>query len=459
MAVHRIRKGLDLPIAGEPRQSIAVAVQPRRVALVAADSLGLRPRLLVQVGDIVRRGQPLYEDKRTAGVVTTSPAAGKVVAIHRGERRALQSVVVELSEAERDGVSGNEEEQTFESFSGKDPEALSREEIAALLLESGLWTSFRSRPFSKVPPPDSKPHALFVTAIETNPLGADVDAALAGDEAHFRSGLVCVSKLTPGKTVVCQKVDSKVAASCPYGVEVEEFEGPHPAGCVGLHIHLLDPVHRGKIAWHLHYQDVVSIGKLVATGKLDPARTIALGGPQVKNPRLLRTRLGASLDDILEGELREGENRVISGSVLSGRAAMGEVHGYLGRYHLQVSAIREGRERELLGWITPGLRKYSVLPVVLSAFCRRRRFDLSTAMHGSKRAIVPVGLYERVFPFDMVATYLLRALAAGDIEFAEKLGCLELDEEDVALSTFVCPGKTDFGPLLRKTLELIEKEG
>lgn len=459
MAVHRIKKGLDLPISGEPRQSIAVAVQPRRVALLAGDFLGIRPRLRVRVGDAVRRGQALFEDKRTPGVLAAAPGAGTVAAIHRGERRAFQSVVIELGEAERDGAVGDEEMETFRSYGGKEPARLTREEVVALLLESGLWTAFRTRPFGKVPAPDTTPHAIFVTAIETNPLGADVDTVLAGDETHFRDGLVCIAKLTDGKTFVCQKTGSRVAASCPPGVQVEEFEGPHPAGTVGLHIHLLDPVHRGRVVWHLSYQEVAAVGKLFATGKLDPTRTIALGGPRVKNPRLLRTRIGAALDDILEGEVHEGENRVVSGSVLSGRAAMGAIFGYLGRYHLQVSVLGEGRARELLGWLVPGRDKYSTLPVFLSAFFRGRRFELTTSTNGSRRAIVPIGTYEAVFPFDMPATYLLRALDADDVEFAEKLGCLELDEEDLALCTFVCPGKSDFCLSLRRNLDRLEREG
>ena len=458
MALHEIRKGLELPISGAPGRTVEIAPAPRRVAFLAADFPGLKPQLRVQVGDAVRRGQVLLEDKRLPGVRHTAAASGKVVAIHRGERRALQSVVIELDAAERGGNPGPDAFQSFAAFTGKVPAALSRDEVQALLLESGLWTAFRMRPFGRVPKPGSVPRSIFVTAIETDPLGADVDAALAGDEAHFRTGLSCIRLLSVGKTYLCRKAGSKTGDPCPEGITIEEFSGPHPAGLPGLHIHILDPVCRGKTVWHLSAADVAAIGNLFATGQIDPARVVALGGPQAKNPRLLRTRLGASLDDILAGELKEGENRVVSGSVLSGRAASGDVTGFLGRRHLQVSVLCEDRERKFMGWAAPGARTFSVLPLFFSSLFPGRRFDMTTSANGAPRAIVPIGLYERVFPFDIIPTYLFRSLAAKDDETAEALGCLELDEEDVALCSFVCPGESDFGAWLRQSLDRIEGE-
>lgn len=469
MALHRIRKGLDLPIAGAPKQALGTVPSPTAVALLPRDHVGIRPRMLVQVGDAVRRGQPLFEDKKNPGVLYTSPGAGRVAAIHRGERRAYESVVIELSERERAGEPGPGELQEFRTFAGRDPGALSPEEIEALLLESGLWTSFRTRPFGKVPAPGSRPRSIFVAAMNTHPLAADVDVAVAGREGAFAAGVRCIARLvapapsggprSSGATFVCVRSGSRLKAFVPEGARVEEFEGPHPAGTPGLHIHVLDPVARGKTVWYLDYEDAIAIGTLFLTGRLDPRRAISLAGPAVRDPRLLWTRLGASVDELVRGELLPGDVRVISGSVLTGREARGPVFGYLGRYHLQVSALEEGRKREFLGWLAPGWDKFSAIPMFLSSLRPRRSFAFTTSTNGSRRAIVPFGTYERVFPFDMVATYLLRAIASGDVEEAEKLGCLELEEEDVALASFVCPGKNDFGSLLRKTLDAIEQEG
>lgn len=227
----------------------------------------------------------------------------------------------------------------------------------------------------------------------------------------------------------------------------------------GFHIHLLDPVDRNKLVWHLNYQDVAAIGKLFASGELDVERIVSLAGPSVKRPRLLRTRLGTSTRDLVEGELLEGEKRIISGSVLSGRAASGEIFGYLGRYHHQISVLAENRQREFVGWLRPGLNRFSTINTFLSKFLPGKKFPFTTSTNGSDRAIVPIGMYERVMPIDILPTFLLHALLVGDVERAEELGCLELDEEDLALCTFVCPGKADYGPLLRQILTIIEKEG
>ncbi len=454
-----IKRGLDLPISGVPSSEIDTPPQPERVALVAADAVGLRPTMLAREGDAVKRGQPLYEDKKNPGVRFTAPGAGTVVAVNRGERRALQSVVIALNANERGGELTADDQVAFESYTGEDVNGLDADAVRALLLESGLWTALRTRPFSKIPPVDGVPHALFITATDTNPLAPAPEVALRGREADFEIGVRAVAKLTEGKSYLCRRPGSGVPGDASWGVEIAEFEGVHPAGTVGVHIHMLAPAHRERVVWHLHYQDVASIGRLFRTGTLDVERLVSLGGPAVKNPRLLRTRVGASIDELTKGELQEGDLRVISGSVLSGRIASGDALGYLGRFHLQITALREGREREFLGWMAPGFNKFSLTRVFASALSRGKRYDFTTNLNGSERAMVPIGLYEKVMPMDLMPTHLLRAIAVGDVEKAEELGCLELDEEDLALCTFVCPGKIEYGPLLRANLEQIEKEG
>ncbi|MFQ5790628.1 MAG: Na(+)-translocating NADH-quinone reductase subunit A [Acidobacteriota bacterium] len=459
MGLHKTKKGLRLPILGEPAQTVESHRSPRRVALVADDYPGMRPTMHVQVGDDVKRGQSLFEDKKISGVHYTSPGAGKVLAIHRGERRVLQSVVIELSRSELEGRAGGAEETSFRSFSGKHPRGMSGEEVRELLSQSGLWTALRARPFGHVADPAGKPHSLFVTAMDTNPLAPSVETVLEARHGDFERGLFAVSRLTDGPVFVCTAPASAVPVPQYERIRREEFDGPHPAGTVGVHIHWLDPVDRSKTVWHVNYQDVIAIGRLFQTGRLHLDRVISLAGPAVKKPRLIRTRLGASTDELTEGELEEGENRVISGSVFSGRKASGEVYGYLGRYHHQISVVAEDRERHFLGWLGPGLDKFSVVNAFFSKLLPGKKLAFTTSTNGSPRAIVPIGAYEKVMPMDLMPTFLLRALLMSDVERAEELGCLELDEEDLGLCTFVCPGKNDYGPYLRQVLTTIEKEG
>jgi len=445
----RIKKGLNLPISGDPVQEVQSGPAVRSVALVGDDYVGMKPTMHVEEGDLVKVGQVLFTDKKTKGVQYTSPGCGKVVALNRGEKRVFQSLVIELS---------GDDHVEFASYSDGDIAGLSREQVIENLLASGLWTALRTRPYSKVPSPQSVPHAIFVNAMDTNPLAANPVVALQGQEGDFRCGLMLVEKLTEGKVFLSKSPGSAIPTDGVSGIEVTEFRGPHPAGLVGTHIHMLDPVNPQKTVWHLGYQDVAAIGKLFVTGRLPLERVVSLAGPAVKQPRLLRTRLGANLADLTAGELVDGNNRVISGSVLNGRAAQ-EPFDYLGRFHLQVSALAEGNQREFLGWQKPGFDKFSIKNVFASAMDRSKKFAFNTSTEGSKRAMIPIGMYEEVLPLDTEPTFLLRALIVGDTDQAQALGCLELDEEDVALCTFVCPGKYDYGPILRENLTQIEKFG
>jgi len=452
MAVHKIRKGLDLPLAGSPAQRIEAAAAPGQVALLGCDAPGLRPALAVQPGDRVQRGQLLYGDRKSAGVQYTSPAAGTVRAVHRGDRRAFLSLVIDV--ADDDGPAN---QVRFENL----PRAGSSADganVRALLLESGLWSALRTRPFSRIPAADAEAHAIFVTAIDTHPHAPDPQVVLAGREADFAAGMAAIGQLTKGPVFLCRDTGSGIGAGLNSRAEVHEFSGPHPAGTPGLHIHLLHPVDAERSVWHIGYQDVAAIGHLLSTGMLDVERVISLAGPAVLRPRLLRARLGAALADLTRGELASGNLRLLSGSVLDGRVAVGEQTGYLGRHHRQVSVLHEGHERELFGWIAPQKDKFSLWSVVLGHFAGHRGLPLTTSTNGGERAMVPIGGYERVMPLDLMPTFLLRALVIGDVVRAQTLGCLELDEEDLALCTFVCPGKTEYGPLLRKVLDQVEKE-
>lgn len=454
--VHRVRRGLDLPLAGTPSQSVSTGPELARVALVADDFRGLRPRVQVEVGQSVRRGDVLLADATTPGIVHTSPGAGVVEAINRGARRSLQSIVVRLSESERAGAPGEDELRAFVA-PDTDIEGLDRVAVRGALIESGLWTALRTRPFGRVPAPDAEPHAVFVTAVDTNPLSPDPEVVLADQRDDFAAGLRAVARLTQGQTFLCVGEGSRVAAGVDAPVRVEEFAGPHPAGLAGLHVHVLAPVGRARTVWTVGYQDVASIGRLFRTGHMDLDRVVALGGPPVRTPRLIRTRAGAAIADIARGEAVDSgtDTRWISGSVWSGKDTSHPAFAYLGRYDVQLTVLNEGGGREFLAWLAPGLNRYSVLPAFLSTLRPTRPLPLRTDTFGSRRAVLPLGLYERVMPMDILPTFLLRALAVGDLERAEELGCLELEEEDLALCTFVDPSKNDFGRMLRSALERI----
>lgn len=458
MARHSNRKGIDLPLAGAPAMQADNDVRITRVALLGADYVGLKLRMLAQPGDDVLRGQPLFEDKSTEGVVFTAPATGRLEAVHRGERRAFISTVIAVSSDDADPARHADLPQVRAAQTAP----LDRARVVAALCESGLWTALRERPFGRVPSPQTVPQALFVTAMDSRPHAPPAATLLTGREEDFARGVDALAQLTDGAVYVCK---ASVTALPPLGgaaarVRVEEFDGPHPSGNVSWHIHTLHPVDLGRCVWHVGLQDVLAIGQLLRSGRLDVERVISLAGPGVSSPRLLRVRLGASIHDIVNGGLQPGEQRVISGSVLDGRAVgqgADAVDGYLGRYHAQVAVLPEGRSRELLGWIAPAPDKFSITGAVFGAFHRTER-ALSTTTNGSPRAMVPIGTYERVLPFDILPTLLLRALITRDDERARQLGALELDEDDIALATCVCPGKYEYGSLLRDTLTRIEKE-
>lgn len=442
-----IKRGLDLPITGTPAQRIEAARPVRSVAIVGFDYHGMKPTMSVQVGDRVKLGQVLFSDKKNPGVVFTAPGAGVVSAIHRGQQRVLQSVVIDL-----DG----DEQETFASYSAAQLDTLDAQAVRDNLQQSGLWTALRTRPYSKVPAVDAVPSSIFVTAIDTHPLAADPALVIAEQAEAFEQGLKVLSRLA--RVFLCKAPGAALPGENLSQVKAESFAGPHPAGLAGTHIHFLDPVSANKTVWSIGYQDVIAVGKLFTTGQLSVERVVALGGPVVEQPRLLRTRLGACLNELTAGELKPGNNRVISGSVFGGRNARG-AFAYLGRYHQQVSCLAEGNDREMLHYLRAGVNKHSVLNVFVSKLMGGKRFDFTTTTNGSPRAMVPVGNYEKVMPLDILPTQLLRLLIVGDTEMAQKLGCLELDEEDLALCSYVCAGKYEYGPILRDNLTRIEKEG
>ncbi len=443
----KIKKGLDLPIGGAPDMHVEDGPPVSRVALVGNDYQGMKPTLLVAEGDRVVLGQPVFNDKKNPEVVYCAPAAGKVIAINRGERRLFLSLVIEVA---------GDDEKTFPVTPASQLDQLTDGEVQQQLIAAGLWPAFRTRPYSKVPVPGTDPAALFITAIDSNPLAADPQVAISEKAAEFEAGLKIVRHLTNGKTYLCKAPGAQIPA--PQGITVSEFAGCHPAGLVGTHIHFLEQVNHQRMVWHIGYQDVIAIGHLFLTGRILTERIISLAGPAVANPRLIRTRLGACLSELVDGQLQTENPRVVSGSVLTGHTAE-DAHDFLGRFHNQVSVLEEDCQRQFMGWCMPGFDKFSVKNLFASALLPRRELPLTTSTHGSLRAMVPTGAFEKVMPLNVKATWLLRTLLTLDTDLAQELGCLELDEEDLALCSFVCSGKMNYGYHLRQTLLKIEKEG
>ncbi|MDY6321789.1 MAG: Na(+)-translocating NADH-quinone reductase subunit A [Succinivibrio sp.] len=449
----KIKKGLDLPIGGKPQQTISEGPKVTQVALLGPDYQGMRPSMAVEAGQQVKKGQVLFEDKKNPGVRFTAPCAGTVKAVNRGLRRVFQSLVIQV---DPDG-----ESVEFKKTPAGELLSLSSKDVADELLESGMWAAFRTRPFDKSPKVGTLPHSIFVTAMDTNPLAADAKVVIDSEAEAFANGLKVISRLGEMPVYVCKDARDIPTAEAS-NIKVETFEGPHPAGLAGTHIHYLDPVSETKTVWYIGYQDVIAIGHLFTEGEYYSKRVISLGGPLAKNPRLISTVQGACIDELVKGEYTPSKQgvRVISGTVLYGVKSAAPFN-FLGRFHLGIAFLEEGNANEffLKNWMGLGAHRHSVTRAFLSGFIKPSSYTFNTALNGGPRPILPIGTYEKVMPGDFEATMLMRAIDINDTDQAKLLGILELAEEDVALCTYVCPGKIDFGPLLRRSLTKIEVEG
>ncbi len=408
----RIRNGRDLALPGSPQQAVTPGRPVASVAILGRDYPGVRPEFRVAKGDWVRTGQVLFVDRARPEIAFTAPATGTIAAIEHGQPRQFDTLVIRVED---------DEPETFE----RSGQALSGADTRALLLESGLWSALLARPFGRIPDPDQIPQAIFVTAIDTNPLAAEPITVVTPFLAQFRRGIAALKSLTEGEIFVCQSPGVDLADD-DQQVHTAIFSGPHPAGLAGTHIHHLMPVSARRSVWQIGYQDVIAIGSLLETGRLWAERIVALAGPGLRSPRLVRTRLGASLDDLLEREPVNGAVQVVSGSVLSGRPS-----AYLGRYHLLVSVLAGGGSTGGRIW-------------------ERLLRSLPQAPPGP---LIPREMLDNAIPLDILAVPLMRALTVGDSDAAEQLGCLELLEEDVALLSYLCAGRADYGELLRRALD------
>lgn len=443
----RLKKGLDIKLKGTPARNLAGGINSALYGIRPVDFPGLTPKMLVKPGDSVKAGTPLFLSKVRPTILFTSPVSGIVREVKRGEQRKLLEVVIEKS--------GDD----YIDFGKSDPLKTEREEIIEKLLKSGLWPSVRQRPYHIIANPADKPKSLFISGFDTAPLAPDLNFVMENASPElFYSGLKAISKLTDGKVhlVLDGKCEPPALMKNAPGVEISYFEGPHPAGNTGIHIHHLDPVNKGEVVWYLNIQDLLAVGRLFSEGIYRPERIIALSGSEVMNPQYYKVLSGVAVKELTSGNLNSGNLRFISGNVLTGTKV--SLDGYLGYYDNMITVIPEGDYYEFFGWMMPGLKKYSFSKTFLSGIFKSRDYRLDTNMHGGHRAFVMTGQYEKVVPMDIYPMQLLKAVIAQDIDNMENLGIYEIAEEDLALCEFICSSKIEIQSIVRQGLDLMVKE-
>jgi Na+-transporting NADH:ubiquinone oxidoreductase subunit A len=472
-----IRKGLDLPISGAAEKRLTDARSITTCAMKPTDFVGLTPRLLVEEGDRVAVGDALFCDKSDERIRFTSPVNGQVKAIVRGEKRKLLEVVVEA-----DFNTTGSEGSAYQSS----PTPMDAAAIKEAMLQCGLWTMLRQRPFGTIANPDDHPKAIFVSAFSSAPLAPDYDFVMQGKEPMLVKGLEALAQLTDGKVHICFRPNQRLAkqlSNLNAKISTHYIKGPHPAGNIGTQIAHIDPINKGEIIWTMNMQDVAVLGELVATGIYKPERVVAVAGPNIKNPHYYRVKCGACMAEIAKAQLLNNEypkidaddatkeNRVISGDILSGTQIAAD--GFLSAYDDLVSILPEGDYYDFMGWLMPGFRKFSFSRTFLSGFMPKSTFKpmgielprfenfwkFDTNTHGDLRPLVFTGNFERVFPFDIYPTQLIKACIIGDIELMENLGIYEVEPEDFALCEFIDTSKTDIQAIVREALEKLRKEG
>lgn len=445
--VIKLKKGLDIQIKGEAANNLIHVDKPETFAIKPADFHGLVPKLLVRVGDKVKAGTPIFRDKYLPEIQYVSPVSGEVSAVNRGERRRILEVVVKA-----------ENEYQSEEFLKGDPQKLSGESIKEELLKSGIWPAIKSRPYGIVAHPADQPKAIFISGFDSSPLAPDYSFVFKGEAEAWQTGINAISKLTKGKVYLglSSKKENKLFAETK-GVEINYFDGPHPAGNVGIQIHAISPINKDEIVWTIQPSDVVMIGRLFLTGKYDSRRIIALVGSEVQEPQYIQFWLGGSLSALLKGRLSGDNVRIISGNVLTGTTS--GKNDYLGFYNSMVSVIPEGNYFETFGWALPGFGKFSPSHTFFSWLgSKKKKYVLDSNLHGEERAFVLSDEYDKVLPMDILPVYLLKAILANDIDAMEQLGIYEVIEEDFALCEYVCTSKIQVQSILRKGLNSMIKE-
>ncbi len=442
----KLKKGYNINILGTPQKKTE-KIHTRTYAVKPIDYLGLSPipKLLVQVGDEVKAGDPLFYDKLQPDMLFCAPVSGEVVEVRRGEKRAITEIVILA-----------DKQIQFKSLEKIRISSTSREEIVKHLLQNGGWAFLRQRPYNVVADPKDKPKAIFISGFDTAPLAPDMSYVMEGQMGAFQAGLEVLKKLTDGKVHLSLPGSGGGKIGDAKGVEIHKFSGKHPAGNVGVQIHHIDPINKGEVAWTIDPQNVAVIGRLFDEGRFDTTRLVALAGPVVKEPRYFQTYLGANIEGFAANNLDNDHVRFIGGNVLSGKKI--DIKGHLGAFDNLLSVIEEGDRYELFGWLVPNYPRPSASRSFLSALSSKKQFNVNTNSHGEHRAMVLTGQYERVLPMDLYPMQLIKAIMARDFELIEGLGIYEVVEEDLALCEFVCPSKTDMQDILREGLDYMREQ-
>ncbi len=448
MADFYIKKGKSINLKGPAVKDVLAVGLPKQVAILPSDFPSIKPNLVVKIDSYVKVGSPILCDRNHPEVVIGSPVSGKVIAINRGDKRVLLSIIIEAD--------GKQDPEILPGYSKDQLSGLKREQVIEQLLKGGLWPVIRQRPFSKIANHSITPKSLFVRAMSTDPLSLDVDFVLNGKEEDFQYGLDVLKKLTNGKVHLCVSPDARSKAlTQAKNVETHRFFGPHPAGNVSTHIHYVDPINKADAVWYVEAQDVLRIAKLFQHGVYSADRVVSVAGEGVQKKCYAKTVIGAPISVLLQGSNLQGK-RCISGSVLSG-TNIGP-NGFVRFYDSQLTIIPEGGKREFLGWLSPGFNKFTLSNTFFSALDKNREASLDADKNGSDRAIVLNNVFDRYVALDVLTFFLIKAIGVGDIEECERLGILECDEEDFALAAFACPSKTDVCGIIRRGLDLVEKE-
>jgi len=448
MTEYKITRGFDIPISGQAKHELELLPAADSVAVLPADFHNIKPKLLVQENDTVQAGSPLFFDKQEDRFKFCSPVNGRIKEIHYGERRRIDKIIIERTDKVKD--------KSYKKWSLKELQKVDPDEIMVHLLNTGLWPLFRERPFNRIARPDKNPKSIFISLIDTAPLAADPLFLIQGREGLFNAGISLLKKFTDGKIHVCGKGFSELETSLR-DVEKHVFTGPHPSGNPGIHIHHIDPINRGEFVWVVRPDDLVMIMSFLTTGIYPETRRIALAGEGLSNPRYVEITRGAALKNITNTLPEDREFRIIGGNILTGTKK--EDNDYAGFYDNLLTVLPENRERVFLGWIAPGLKKFSYSKTFLSALFPGRKYTFDTGRHGGHRAFIQTGLFEQVVPMDIYPDYLIRSILAEDIPEMEALGLYEVDVEDLALCSYIDPSKNDINTVIRHGLDLLEREG
>ena len=442
----RIKKGLDIKLVGVAEKNITKISQSSIYAVKPEDFHGITPKLIAKEGAEVKAGDPLFYSKSDERILFSSPVSGKVIEIVRGARRKVLAVKIAATAS-----------QEYKDFGTKEASTMSAEEVKHHLFASGCWPFVKQRPYDVVANPDQAPKAIFISGYASAPLAADLDFTLAGKEAALQAAITAVAKLTDGKVHVSVGVNSNSPLINLKGIEVHKVSGPHPSGNVGTQIASIDPINKGEVVWVITPQDLVVIGELFLTGKLNVTRTVALTGSQFKNPQYVTAIAGAIIEDVTANNLQNENTRIISGNVLSGKEV--KAAGFFGYYDNQITAIPEGDDYEFFGWNKPIFNKISTSrALTFSWLTPNKKYDLNTNTNGEHRAFVVTGSYEEVFPLDIYPMQLLKAFMYKDLDEMEALGGYEVAPEDFALTEFVCVSKQPHQKIIREGLDLMREE-